>query len=50
MSAKSETPCPEMCVYGDVLENINLGIVILNVNQQAVIYTNKTALDIFKNC
>lgn len=43
----SKTPCPGVCIYADILENINLGIIVFDICSEKVIFQNKLALDIF---
>ena len=44
----SKTPCMGECIYADILDDINLGIVGLDLKRQEVFFQNKEALVIFK--
>ncbi len=45
----SKIPCPGECIYGDVLENISVGILVFDTKGERVIFQNRTAADIFKD-
>lgn len=44
----SKTPCPGFCIYADILEGINLGIMVFDLNAERVIFQNKLAVNLFK--
>lgn len=45
----SKTPCMGECIYADILENINLGILGLDTARREVFYQNKLAVEIFSD-
>jgi signal transduction histidine kinase len=47
--AISKGPCPGVCVYADILGNINLGIIVLDVKNEKVIFQNGFSEEIFKD-
>jgi signal transduction histidine kinase len=38
-----KNPCPGICLYGDVLENINLGILVLDTGKETILFRNSAA-------
>ncbi|MGQ9474108.1 MAG: two-component system sensor histidine kinase NtrB [Candidatus Caldatribacteriaceae bacterium] len=42
----SKSPCPGVCIYSDILENIQIGIVILDLKNEQVLLQNKLARDL----
>ncbi len=44
----SKTPCLGECIYADILDDINLGIVGLDIFNKEVFFQNKLAIEIFK--
>ncbi len=42
----SKTLCPGMCIYANILENIDLGIIVLDLVKVAVLFQNGMAADI----
>ncbi len=45
----SKTPCLGECTYSDILDDINLGIIGLDIRQQQVFFQNKLAIEMFKD-
>ncbi len=43
----SKTPCLGECVYANILEEINLGIIGVDTSKQEIFFQNKLALEIF---
>jgi signal transduction histidine kinase len=44
----SKTPCLGECIFASILDQINLGIIGLDVARREVFYQNKQAIDIFR--
>jgi signal transduction histidine kinase len=44
----SKTPCLGECVYANILDDINLGIIGFDMMNQEVFFQNKTAVELFK--
>jgi signal transduction histidine kinase len=44
----SKTPCLGECIYANILDEINLGIIGLDINRREVFYQNKLAVDLFR--
>jgi len=42
----SKIPCPGRCIYADIMENIDLGIIVLDVGNEDLIFQNKSAMNI----
>lgn len=42
----SKTPCPGECIYSDILENIDIGILVLDVDEGTVVFQNQAAVDL----
>ena len=45
----SKEDCPGDCIYSDVMENVNLGIIIFDILNKRVEFQNKFAASIFKD-
>ena len=45
----SRTPCLGECIYANVLDDINLGIIGFDILKQEVFFQNKTAVELFKS-
>jgi len=45
----SKEDCPGDCIYSDVMENVNLGIIIFDIQNKRVEFQNKFAASIFKD-
>jgi len=43
----SKATCPGECIYSYVLENISVGIIVLDVNNETVIFQNDAAAELF---
>jgi len=44
----SKTPCLGECIYANILDDINLGIVGLDIKAKEVFFQNKLAIEIFR--
>ncbi len=44
----SKTPCPRECIYSHVLESISVGIILLDVARESVIYQNKYSVELLE--
>jgi signal transduction histidine kinase len=44
----SKTPCLGECIYADILDDINLGIVGFNIQRKEVFFQNKLAVEMFR--
>lgn len=44
----SKTPCLGECIYANILDDINLGIVGLDIVEEVVFFQNKLAIELFK--
>ncbi len=44
----SKTPCLGECIYANILDDINLGIIGMDLSNKEVFFQNKLAVDIFK--
>ena len=44
----SKTPCLGECIYANILDDINLGIIGLDVSRKEVFFENKLAVEIFR--
>ncbi|MFA6148561.1 MAG: HAMP domain-containing sensor histidine kinase [bacterium] len=42
----SKTMCPGMCIYSDILENIDLGIIVLDILKETLEFQNSASLEI----
>lgn len=42
----SKLPCPGRCIYADIMENIDLGIIVLDIGNEELIFQNKSAMNI----
>ena len=45
----SKEDCPGVCIYSDVMENVNLGIIIFDIQNECVEFQNKLAASFFKD-
>ncbi len=45
----SKIACPGECIYSDIMENINVGIIVVDVAAEAIIFQNKMAHDALKD-
>ncbi len=43
----SKSPCLGECIYANILEEINLGIIGVDTSKQEIFFQNKLALEIF---
>lgn len=41
----SKISCPGECVYSDIMENISVGIIVVDISAEAVIFQNRMALE-----
>ncbi|MCL5024869.1 MAG: HAMP domain-containing histidine kinase [Nitrospirae bacterium] len=41
--------CSDECIYANILDDINLGIIGMDMEEKEVFFQNKLAIDIFKN-
>ncbi len=44
----SKIPCPGECIYSDILENINVGILVFDIHNESVVFQNKAAIDLLE--
>jgi signal transduction histidine kinase len=44
----SKAPCPGVCVYANIFENIDLGIIVFDLVQKSVVFYNPAAGQLFK--
>jgi signal transduction histidine kinase len=44
----SKSPCPGVCIYADIMENIYLGILVLDISNKTVVFKNPSAVEILK--
>ena len=44
----SRTPCPRECIYSHVLESIRVGILLLDMTHESVIYENTYSMELFR--
>ncbi|MBI5632555.1 MAG: HAMP domain-containing histidine kinase [Nitrospirae bacterium] len=44
----SKTPCLGECIYANILDDINLGIIGFDISKKEVFFQNKLAVEIFK--
>jgi len=44
----SKGPCPGECIYAEVMESQNLGVVVLDMARGAVLFLNRSARDLFQ--
>ncbi len=44
----SKSACPGICVYADIMENINIGIVVFDIPHRRIIFQNRTSIEMFK--
>ena len=45
----SNAPCPGFCVYADILENIDIGIIVINYVSRSMVFQNTTAKSFFRH-
>lgn len=45
----SKSPCPGICIYSEIMENINLGIVVFDLNNKTIVFRNKLFIEMLKN-
>ncbi len=45
----SKGKCPGICVFAEIFENINIGIIVLNVGSKDVLFQNECALSLFRS-
>jgi len=38
-----------VCIYAEILENINIGIIVLDVKKQSIVFKNTTFIEMFKD-
>jgi hypothetical protein len=44
----NKTECSNRCVYADIMENIDLGIIVLDIKNKKLVFQNEFAINIFK--
>ncbi len=43
-----DIPCPGICLYADIIGNIDIGVIVLDVQNEKLVFQNKFVGDIFK--
>lgn len=43
-----DIPCPGRCLYADIIGNIDIGVIVLDVQNEKLVFQNKFVKDIFK--
>lgn len=44
----SGSTCPGVCVYSNILKNVNFGIILLDIATQSILFKNQPAIDILE--
>jgi len=44
----NKAECSSRCVYADIMENIDLGIIVLDIKNKKLVFQNEFAINIFK--
>lgn len=46
----SGSTCPGVCVYSNILKNVNFGIILLDIVNQTILFKNQPAIEILEEC
>jgi len=44
----SKIPCPGRCIYADIMENIDPGIIVLDIRNKKLVFQSKSAMNVFE--